>query len=40
MVWIIVEKVMDWEVMKYKKKLAKEGRTVRGGDTKGSLICL
>jgi hypothetical protein len=27
-VWIIVEKVMDCEVMKYKKKLAKEGRTV------------
>jgi hypothetical protein len=27
-VWTIVGKVMDWEVTKYKKKLAKEGRTV------------
>ncbi|KAF8536340.1 hypothetical protein BDD12DRAFT_851382 [Trichophaea hybrida] len=27
-VWVIVAKVMDWEVVKYRKKLAKEGRTV------------
>ncbi|KAF8248077.1 NAD(P)-binding protein [Wilcoxina mikolae CBS 423.85] len=27
-VWVIVGKVMDWEVVKYRKKLAKEGRTV------------